>query len=118
MKEFLISLLERFHYPVRQQGSLGEKEAYPDSFFTFWNNSSDDGNHYDNDAANWIWNFDVMFYSIYPTLVNSILEDVKSLLREHGFVVAGKGFDVASDEPTHTGRGITVLYSELNLRGE
>lgn len=114
MKDLLIELLDTFNYPVFLQGSLTENEPYPDSFFTFWNNSSDDGDHFDNDAVGWWWNFDVMFYSVDPELVNTILVQVRTLLKNNGFVVGGKGYDVASDEPTHTGRGINALIFERN----
>lgn len=116
VKENLIEVVESLGYPVFQQGSLGDDEAYPESFFTFWNNSSPDTAHYDNDAIAWAWNFDLMFYSVDPALVNEKLLEAKTLLRQHGFIVGGKGFDVASDEITHTGRGITVLYRENNPR--
>lgn len=112
MKDLLIQLLKTFGYPVRLQGSFGEKEAYPDSFFTIWNNDTYDGNHYDNVAISYIWNFDVNFYSTNPALVNSILIDAKALLKNNGFIIGGKGYDVGSDEPTHTGRGMNVLKIE------
>lgn len=112
MKELLITLLESFNYPVFLQGSLSENEAYPESFFTFWNNETPDGSHYDNEAINYVWNFDVNFYSIDPELVNTMLLNAKTLLKQNGFIVGGKGYDVASDEPTHTGRGINVLIVE------
>lgn len=112
MKDLLISLLESFGYPVFLQGSLNENEAYPESFFTFWNNETPDGSHYDNEAINYIWNFDVNFYSVDPELVNTMLLNAKALLKQNGFIVGGKGYDVASDEPTHTGRGINVLIIE------
>lgn len=112
MKDALIALLETFGYPVRLQGSLAEHEQYPDSFFTFWNNDSTDGSHYDNDAINYIWDFDVNFYSTNPTLVNTVLLDAKTLLKNNGWIISGKGYDVATDEPTHTGRGINAIYIE------
>jgi hypothetical protein len=113
MKELLISLLETFGYPVKLQGSLGEKEQYPDSFFTFWNNDSEDGDHYDNDAVYYVWSFDVNFYSTDPELVNSKLLEAKTLLKENGFIIGGKGDDVPSDEATHTGRGMTVKKIDI-----
>lgn len=113
MKEKLINLLSTFGYPVRLQGSLGENEQYPESFFTFWNNDSYDNNHYDNEAVSYTWNFDVNFYSTDPELVNSILLQAKSLLRQNGFIISGKGYDVASDEPTHTGRGMNALIIDI-----
>ena len=118
MIDLLISVLETFGYPVRLQGSLAENEAYPDSFFTFWNNSSDDRAHYDNSAIDFVWSFDVNFYSTDPALVYSKLEAAKSALKAAGFIVSGKGHTVASDEPTHTGRGITALIIERNIGSE
>ena len=112
MKELLINTLLTFDYPVVLQGSINKDEKYPDSFFTFWNNDSYDGSHYDNVPINNIWNFDVNFYSIDPTLVNTKLLEAKSLLINKGFIISGKGYDVASDEPTHTGRGMNVLKIE------
>lgn len=112
MKQELIDLLESFGYQVRLQGSLTEQEKYPDSFFTVWNNTADDGSHYDNEAINYVWNFTVFFYSIDPTLVNTKILEAKALLKQHGWIVGGKGYDVPSDEITHTGRAIDVLFLE------
>lgn len=110
MKDQLITLLETFGYPVRQQGSIAKNEPYPDSFFTFWNNDTYDGHHYNNDAIADVWNFDVNFYSTDPALVNSKLTEAKALLKANKFIIDGIGHDVGSDEPTHTGRGFTALY--------
>ena len=71
-----------------------------------------DGSHYDNDAVNYIWDFDVNFYSIDPGLVNTVLLDARRLMKSNGWIMSGKGHDLASDEPTHTGRGINVIYIE------
>lgn len=118
MKELLISTLATFGYPVFLQGSLAEDEPYPDSFFTFWNNSTSDHAHYNNDAIGYVWDFDVNFYSINPELVNTVLLQAKTALKQQGFIVGGKGYDLASDEPTHTGRGIDVLYLEWEQPGK
>lgn len=112
MKDALITLLETFGYAVRLQGSFAENEQYPDSFFTFWNNDTTDGAHYDNDAINYVWDFDVNFYSTNPTLVNTVLLEAKTLLKNNGWIISGKGYDVATDEPTHTGRAINAIYIE------
>lgn len=112
LKDELISLLETFGYPVRLQGSFAEDEQYPESFFTIWNTDTSDGPHYDNDAVNYVWDFDVNFYSIDPDLVNTALLDARRLMKTNGWIVSGKGHDLASDEPTHTGRGINVKYIE------
>ena len=112
MKDLLIETLESLGFKIFQQGSLEEEEPYPDSFFTFWNNSSDGSAFYDNEAHSYIWDFDLNFYSINPNLVNSTLIQAKKILKEKGFIVDGKGHDVMSDEPTHTGRGINVKKIE------
>lgn len=52
------------------------------------------------------------FYSNDPNLVNTKLLEAKKIFKQNGFIVRGKGYDVASDEPTHTGRGINVLKIE------
>lgn len=112
VKEQLIELLKSFGYPVHLQGSIAKNESYPASFFTFWNNSADDGAHYNNEAINYIWNFTLNFYSNNPSLVNTILLQAKTLLQSNGWIVPGKGYDVPSGELTHTGRAIDALYIE------
>jgi hypothetical protein len=108
----LIATLESLGNPVKKQGSLLPDESYPDHFFTYWNNSSDGSSYYSNDEGAIIWNYTVCSYSIDELLTDSNLMEAKKLLRQAGFIVAGAGYDVVSDEPTHTGRGITVLYRE------
>lgn len=104
MKNELINILEQFNYPVFLQGSLNEDEMYPHSFFTFWNFESPDDNFYDNDNHKAIYGYWVYFYSEDVVLVDTILLDVKKLLKIMGWVVDGNGIDVASDTPSHTGR--------------
>lgn len=112
MLDLLIETLESLNYPVRLQGSLLPDERYPESFFTFWNDATDGNSFYSNDEHSIIWLYSVNFYSVDPVLVNSMLLEAKSLLKTAGFIVTGAGYDVASDEVTHTGRGITVTYRQ------
>lgn len=112
MEDLLISLIESLGYPIFRQGSLGADEPYPESFFTFWNNLSEGKEFYDNKEHSTIWYFDLNFYSSDPSLVNSKLMEAKKILKENNFIVTGKGHDVVSDEPTHTGRGIDVRIIE------
>ena len=112
MKQALINLLGSFGYPVKLQGSLLPDEPYPASFFTFWNNSSDDAAHYDNAAISYVWSFDINFYSNDPALTNTVLLEAKALLQAAGWIINGKGYDMPTDYPTHTGRGIVALYLE------
>lgn len=110
MEDLLISVLESFNFPVKLQGSLLANEAYPDSFFTFWNNSSYGESYYDNDEKSIVYSYDVNFYSTNPELVYTKIREVKSALQNFGFIISGDGYSVASDEITHTGRGIDVIF--------
>lgn len=112
MKDLLIQTLEPLGFPIYLQGSFEENEEYPESFFTFWNNTVDGAAFYDNDEHSFVWDFDLNFYSSDPALVNTQLIEAKELLKLQGFIVTGKGYDLISDEPTHTGRGIHVLKIE------
>ena len=113
MKDKLIALLETFGFPVFLQGSMAQDAKYPDSFFTFWNNSTLDNLHYDNLPVSYVWNFDVTFYSVDPVFVNTKLAEAIRLLRQNGWVVSGWGNDIPSDEPSHTGRTVNALYLEF-----
>ena len=113
MEDNLIELLESLSYPVYKQGSFSDTDEYPDNFFTFWNNDSPDHAHYDNTDYGTEWDFDVNFYSNNPNLTYSVLLEIRSLLKENGWVIPDKGHDVMSDYPTHTGRGITALFLEV-----
>lgn len=112
IKQLLIDTLSSFDYPICQQGSMSNDEQYPDSFFTFFNNETNDDAFFDNQETMTIWDFDLNIYSIDPEVVNSALLEAKPLLKQAGFIVNGVGYDVLSDEPTHTGRGINILYIE------
>ncbi len=112
MEDLLISTLEPLGYPVFLQGSLLPDEPYPDHFFTFWNDSTDGTSYYSNNEGAILWSYSLNFYSTDPLLTNSKLLEAKALLKSAGWVVNGAGYDVASDEPTHTGRGITILYRQ------
>lgn len=96
--------------PIFKQGSLGEDQAYPDTFLTFWNNSEAEQSAYDNDTATVVWSFDVNAYSTSPNTVYSLADTLRALLKAAGWQTPDRGHDVASDEITHTGRGISVTY--------
>lgn len=110
MEDGLITILLTFGYPVIRQGSMSNEEKYPNHFFTFWNNDSNDHAHYDNSNYGTVWDFDVNFYSIDPSLTYSVLLSAKTALKNAGWIISGDGYDVASDEPTHTGRGMNAIY--------
>ena len=112
MEDKLIELLESLGYPVYRQGSFTEGQQYPESFFTFWNTGSPDHSHYDNDNYGSEWAYGVYFYSSDPGLPYKLISDARILLKQNKWIVPSKGFDVASDEATHTGRGLEVFFLE------
>ena len=113
MEDKLIEILSTFGYPIYRQGSLADDEEYPNHFFTFWNNDSPDHAHYDNSEYGTEWDFDVNFYSIDPALTYSVLASARMKLKQEKWIVPSKGYDVATDEPTHTGRGIRIYFLEV-----
>lgn len=112
MEDLLISTLDALGYPVMLQGSMSPEAKYPNHFFTFWNDNTDGTSFYSNKEGAIVWQYSLNFYSINPLLVSSKLLDAKTLLKDAGFIVSGAGYSVMSDEPTHTGRGITVTYRQ------
>lgn len=112
MEDLLIEILASFGYPVRLQGSMLVDEEYPKSFFTFWENESEDTAFYDDNPTKELHDYDVNFYSTDPELVYTVLKAAKQKLKQNGFIPLGSGHSVASDEETHTGRGINVKILE------
>ena len=117
MEDKLISILETFGYPVSLQGSLSAEKEFPDSFFTFWNDSSD-GNFADNDEFITKYEYSVNFYSTDAELVYSVMREAAKLLRENDFILSGDGRSVPSGVETHDGRGIDVRYIKTNERND
>lgn len=110
MEDLLIDTLATFGLPVILQGSMSPEEQYPESFFTYWENEGDDLAHYDNETTAEKYNYDVNFYSSNPELVYTMLRKAKEKLESNNFLIRGNGHSVLSDEKTHIGRGMTVLY--------
>lgn len=108
----LIEILETFEYPVFRQGSMSEDEAYPDTFFTFWNTSEDEHSPYDDDTIIVEYNFDIYVYSNDPERAYSLLSDARSKLKQAGWIIMSRGYDVESDQSSHIGRGMAIAYLE------
>lgn len=104
----LISFLESFTFPVFRQGSV--TESYPDNFFTFWESEEDGNSYYDNLTVDVYYQFSVYFYSTNPANTYSYIEQARSLLKQNGWTIKTRGYDVASGEQSHTGRGFDVIY--------
>lgn len=110
IEDLIISTLSPLGYPIFRQGSLAEDAPYPEHFFTFYNNAADGDRFYNNSETVIVWDYDLNFYSIDPEKTHSMLLEAKTLLKKVGFTITGAGYDVESDESTHTGRGINIFY--------
>lgn len=113
VKNFLINTLESsFNYPVYVQGTIDENEEYPGSFITVWTSDTADNAHYDNETTSVDWYFNVIFYSDSPALIESEPPKIIAALKAAHFIPQGKGHDIPSDTPTHTGWVIEFIYKE------
>lgn len=113
MEDNLISILSSFGYPVYRQGSMSDDEAYSPTFFTFWNFDSPDHSYYDNSDYGTEWYFNIYVYSDDPDITYNLLASAREALKSAGWICRGKGYDVQSDEETHTGRGLEVIYIQF-----
>ena len=114
MKQLLIKTLSAFGYPVFLQGTLNPDETFPDTFITFWTDYTADNAHFENDVQAVEWSFSVILYSNDPELVNTKPDEIRMALKAAGFIPQGKGQDVASGEPTHTGWAMDYIIVEEN----
>lgn len=103
IKETLLSALQPLGYPCYQQGTIAPDMEYPESFITFSILDSDDTNHFDDNPLTTTWDIPVIFYSSNPELVMSEGRRIYNTLKAAGFIPHGKGSDILSDEPSHTG---------------
>ena len=112
MEDALIEILGTYKYPVIRQGSLAPDAAYPGTFFTFWNRSEEEQSAYDNETALVVHEYDVNVYSTDPSTVYTLLAQARDALKAAGWQTPDRGHDIASDEITHTGRGLTCTFIE------
>lgn len=113
MEDILYNILLGLGYPVYRQGSMSNDEIYPETFLTFWNYDSPDHSHYNNSEYGVVWSYNIYVYSSDPSLTYSVLQDARTALKKAGWICIGRGFDVQSDEETHTGRGLEIAYLQL-----
>lgn len=112
MKQKLITALQSFGYPVYLQGTINPEETYPNTFITFFTDITENGTHYDNKTNSVHWSFSVILYSNDPVTVNTKPDEIRAALKAAGFIPQGKGNDVLSDEPTHTGWAMDFIITE------
>ena len=110
MEDSLVQILESFGFPVRRQGSFTANEAYPDTFFTFWCVEDSEHSAYNNDTEIVQYQFQVNVYSTSPARAYNLLSSARVALKGGGWIIGTRGYDAASDEATHVGRGMLVYY--------
>ena len=91
---------------------MSSTQEYPQAFFTTWNNDTWEESFYEGEARRKVWDYDINFYASDPELVDKVPEETIERLKKEGFIIDRAGYDVMSDEPTHTGRGIHILCIE------
>lgn len=116
MKRLLIDTISKVGFiegkTLLMQGTYNPDETYPDYFVTFWTNYADDGVHFDNETKSYDWAFSVIVYGINPAIVNEKSNEIRAALKAAGFIPQGKGQDIPSDEPTHTGWAMDFVKTE------
>ena len=114
MKQKMLDLLEPFcPGNVYLQGTLDAAEAYPDTFLTVWTNYTDDRAHYDDARQSVDWNFTVILYSVDPAVIASLPARIGAAAKSAGFLPQGKGNDIPSDRPSHTGWTMEFVITEF-----
>ena len=112
MISLLVDALSSLGLEVFRQGSLSEDAPYPEAFYTFWSPMADGRSFYDNVEHAVVWEFVVYYYTSDVRNLESGLMSAIEALRAIGFVIGGKGFDVASDEVSHVGRAFRAQILE------
>lgn len=112
MKLKLLNTLQAFGYPVFLQGTISPAEKYPDTFITFFVDSTSDNGHFDDETNAVDWYISVILYSANAETVNTKPNEMRAALKAAGFIPQGKGNDVLSDEPTHTGWAMDFVITE------
>lgn len=111
----LVKILESFEYEVVRQGSYSSLADYPDTFITYWNPASPEHSHYDNANYGIEWNIDVYVYSTSIDTIYELTKEIRDALKTDGWIIDSAGFDIDSDSPTHSGRGLEIkkiIYKE------
>jgi hypothetical protein len=104
MRDFLLQTLRGLGYgePILQ-GSMADDEPYPESFITYQTIGSPEQDFFDNEPGGVVWKYAIIFYTSNPELLSTEPTRIYDTLKAVGFVPQGRGTDILSDEPTHTG---------------
>ena len=108
----ITSIFERLGLPYFRQGSLGDDEPYPQSFFTFWNLGTPLQDFADNKENSIVTNYTIYYYTDDPSTIYSKLNEFLGIAKSEGFICSDLGQDASSDVNTHTGRRVNITYKE------
>ncbi len=98
--------------PYYRQGSLTEDDDIPESYYTFWNTSTTDLSHYDNEPHRIEWTWQVWSFTDNAEDIYGIMDNLINAAVTAGFIAVGKGKDTATVSPAVYGREITLKYIE------
>lgn len=112
LEEVFLELEAEKGTPFSRQGSYEADEELPNSFYTFFNTNSEYNGYYGNKPSRCDWTWIVFYYTNDPATIYSGMEDFLNKAKEHGFVVKGRGKDIASGEPNYYGRMATIEFIE------
>ena len=98
--------------PYSRQGSYEIDEKLPDDFYTFWNASSEYDGYYGNKPTKCIWEWTIFFYTNNPANIYDGMNNFLDKAKEYGFIIKGRGRDIATDEQNYFGRYATIEYAQ------
>ena len=112
MEDVLIAILENFGFPVYRQGAMSNDAIYPETFITYWNNSSPDHSHYDNAGRGTAWNYTVNVYSEDSAEAYRLIGEIRSLRHEPALEQAEKIRSVFRAEAARLGGAAEITVTE------
>lgn len=110
--EALEPILAATGFEYARQGSYAPEATLPESFLTFWNDRTSEGQFYDNGHHLVIWRWQVYFYTRDPSLMYSVMDGIIASAREAGFVPEGRAGDIDAQEPGYVARTVRLNYPE------
>lgn len=112
-KDELFGIFEEMGLPYWLMHQMPADEKYPSSFFTYLTTDAPFIEYHDNKPMAISWAFMIGFYTDDPGIMDITIIRLMNKLQATGWIVEGPGEDVESDEPTHTGRRLTIGKIEI-----
>jgi len=113
IRNTLIDALTSLGYEVRLQGSYADGEPLPESFITYYIVDAPDASFYDDKPMLTHHRIQIVFYSKLISKINSVPDQIYSLLKTAGFIREGKGRDYGF-ENEYYGILVNYMFTERN----